>query len=432
LSRWLAWSMVCTGRVPVRSNSGSLCKAAAFIGARIFVGNDGQYSTDSSLVYELVELSGQFDEFVLHCFVIEGEQARDKLRLPPSARLVDLGQILRGWDLYGHPLRLWRRVRDSVRQADWSYAVLVEPRLTSLFALVACGLARRSAIAFIRGDPTTGPMAYRYGQGPRVVVGASLRWFGILVQWILASTVAVVTDSDVVRARLSQRGAAVHHVAAASISEAEVLAAGEPWSGPGHGPMRLLFVGRLERIKDVEMLLEAVHAASTTGREYSLQLVGSGDRDYTALLCSRVRNLGLDDRVEFVGAVPHGFQLFECYQKAHALVLSSRSEGIPKVVIEAMAHGLPVIATSVGGLPGLVRPEIGILVAPVDAAELTQALITIYDSPTLAHTMSRAARQASLALLAGPVSRELALLTITEARPPRVNLAAFLRRGSKG
>lgn len=180
------------------------------------------------------------------------------------------------------------------------------------------------------------------------------------------------------------------------------------------------------------MLLEAVDAACTTGREYSLRLVGSGDADYTALLCSRVRDLGLDANVEFVGAVPHGPQVFQYYQNAHALVLSSRSEGIPKVVIEAMAHSLPVIATSVGGLPGLVRPEIGILVAPADAADLTRALITMYDSPTLAEAMSRAARQASLALLAGPVSRELASVTITQAKPPRLRLGAFLPRGTKG
>jgi glycosyltransferase involved in cell wall biosynthesis len=407
-------------------------RAAAFIAARVFVEDDGQCTTDSSLLYELVELARQFDEFSLHCFVIQGERTRDTLQMPASVRLVDLGRVTCGRDLYGHPLRLWRRIRVAVRHGRWAQVVLVDPRLTSLFALVACGLARQPAIALIRGDPAATAVAHRYSQGPRAAIGAVLRHLGMLTERVLASAVTVVTDSDVVRHRLEQRGATVLHVAAASISKADVMPPGQPWSGPGDGPMRLLFVGRLERVKDIGTLLEAVLQAAGAGREFLLQIVGSGDPDYTGQMRALALRLGLADRVRFVGSVPHGKQLYLCYQRAHALVMSSLSEGIPKVIIEAMAHGLPVVATRVGGIARLVTPRVGILVPPADPAALSLALATMHDSPTLAKGMSSAAREAAACLLAEPVSRQLASVLAESSRPPRACVRALLRKGARG
>lgn len=412
------------------SQAAPASRAAAFIAARVFVADDGQCSTDSSLLYELVELARHFDEFSLHCFVIEGESARDTLRMPASIRLVDLGRVTCGRDLYGHMLRLWRRIHVAVRHGRWAQVVLVDPRLTSLFALVACGLARQPAVALIRGDPAAVVVAHRYGRGPRAAVGAVLRHVGMLTERALASTVAVVTDSNVVRNRLTQRGATVHHVAAASISEADVMPPASAWSGPGDGPMRLLFVGRLERVKDIGTLLEAVHQATGMGRDFLLQIVGSGDPDYGAQMRALARRLGLADRVRFAASVPHGPQLYLYYQRAHALVMSSLSEGIPKVIIEAMAHGLPVVATRVGGIPGLVTPEIGILVQPADPAALSRALVTVHDSPTLAKAMSDAAREAAAGLLAEPVSRQLASVLAESSRPPRTSVRALLQKGT--
>jgi len=379
----------------------------------------GRYSTDSSLVYELIELAKQFDEFFLHCFVIEGEHARDELSLPSGLMLVDLGRVMGGLDLYGHPLRLWRRVIGSAQRGDWSYAVLAEPGLTSLAALIACGLVGRSAVALVRGDPAVGGIAYRH-RGLRAGLGWSLQRFRVLMQWVFAFTVAIITDSDVVADRLSARGAEVHCVAAASISEDQVLPPGNGWAGVG--PLRLVFVGRLERVKDIETLLEAVRGASMTGRNLTLRIVGSGDAAYTALLHRRVQELALQEIVDFVGAVEHGSDLYRNYQNSHVLVLSSRSEGMPKVVIEAMAHGLPVVGTTVGGLPRLVSRRVGILVEPGDPEALSAALVTLHDSPTLARSMSAAARTEAKSWLAGPVSREFAAMVATASRRPHLRI----------
>jgi glycosyltransferase involved in cell wall biosynthesis len=407
----------------------SQLRVAAFIGARVFVTRDGHYSTDSSLVYELVELARQVDQLTLHCFLIDGDQARDRLHIPPSIRLADLGHVTCGKDLYGHPLRLWRRVRPSARHGDWSHAVIAEPGLISLFALLTCYFARRPAIALIRGDPAVGAMAHRYRRGLSVLVGEALRHFSILVERVLAASIPVITDSDVVQARLSRRGTVVHHLVAASISATEVLPSDLAWPGAGRGPMRLLFVGRLERVKGIETLLNAIHAVAATGRDLRLKIVGSGDPAYTAELHAQVSSLGLGERVTFLGAVSHGPQLYAFYRDAHLLVISSYSEGVPKVAIEAMAHGVPVVASAVGGLPRIVPQDVGILVPPADPDALMKAIVTVHDSPALALSMSRAARECAASMLAEPVSRKLAWLLSTAARPPGFGLRAALRRG---
>ena len=396
---------------------------AAFIGARICT--DGRrYWTDSSLIYELVHLGRQCDVLHLHCFVIDGERARDEIWLPPSVRLVQLGRVTSGRDLYLHPVRLLRSIATAVRNRLWSRAVLAEPGLVSLLALLVCAARRVPVAALIRGDPAVGQVAYRHRRGWRAVTGVALRWFRVLVCQALARTVPVIVDSEVVAARLIGQGADVHQIPAASVAAEELLPPGPGWQGAG--PLRVLFVGRLERVKDLETMLEALHLAAGPQRRFVLRLVGSGDAEYTALLRTRVRELGLNRSVEFAGPVAHGPDLYRQYQQAHLLALSSRSEGIPKVVIEAMAHGLPVVATRVGGLPGVLSPDAGILVPPADPVALSRALLTIHDSPALARRMGQAARSAAAGLLAGPVSRDLASLATGTARPPRP------RRGLRG
>ena len=393
---------------------------AAFIGARICA-DGGRYWTDSSLIYELVHLGRQCDVLYLHCFVIDGERARDEIWLPPSIRLVQLGRVGSGRDLYLHPVRLLRSIATAVRNRRWSRAVLAEPGLVSLLSLLVCAARRVPVAGLIRGDPAVGQVAYRHRRGWRAVIGAALRWFRVLVCRALARTVPVIVDSEVVAARLIGQGADVHQVPAASVAGEEVLPPGPGWQGAG--PLRVLFVGRLERVKDLETMLEAVYLAAGPHRRFMLRLVGSGDAEYTALLRARVQELGLTRSVEFAGPVAHGAGLYRQYQQAHLLALSSRSEGIPKVVIEAMAHGLPVVATRVGGLPSVLPPDAGILVPPADPAALSTALLTIHGSPGLARRMGQAGRIAAASLLAGPVSRDLACLATGIARPPG------LRRG---
>jgi len=151
---------------------------------------------------------------------------------------------------------------------------------------------------------------------------------------------------------------------------------------------RLVCVSRLSREKGIDLLVDAM--AQVRERGVCLTVVGDGP-EYAALVARRDR-LGLAGRVDFVGRRDHD-EIPRWMAAADAVVLSSRTEGHPNVLVEALASGRPVVATRVGGVPEIVTgPELGIVVPPEDAAALARgiddALARVWDTGTLA----RAAR----------------------------------------
>lgn len=133
------------------------------------------------------------------------------------------------------------------------------------------------------------------------------------------------------------------------------------------------FVGRLSEEKGLRYLLEAFSQCKRGEGRWRLVLVGDGPQ--REALERTVHDLGLLAKVAFAG-----FQSDTApwYYALDAFVLPSLTEGTPMVVLEAMAHGVPVIATSVGGLPALVASgENGILVRPGQPSELLRAMQSI-------------------------------------------------------
>ncbi len=130
-----------------------------------------------------------------------------------------------------------------------------------------------------------------------------------------------------------------------------------------------LFVGRLDQQKGVDVLLDAL--ARTAG-SWPLTIVGSGWQD--SRLRSATLELGLEGRVRFCGHEPPA-SVRRRMAGAGALVAPSRAENYPLVLLEALARGLPVIATAVGGIPEMVRHDTSaVLVEPEDPDALAGAL----------------------------------------------------------
>jgi glycosyltransferase involved in cell wall biosynthesis len=139
---------------------------------------------------------------------------------------------------------------------------------------------------------------------------------------------------------------------------------------PGDDPL-LLYVGNLKPAKGCVDLLEAFPAVLRHHPRARLAFVGSGAADTT--LARRAQQLGIAERVLLAGARPHG-QLALWMQAADLLSLPSHNEGVPNVVLEAMACGLPVVATRVGGIPEVLPGQAGILVPPHEREALGSAL----------------------------------------------------------
>lgn len=154
---------------------------------------------------------------------------------------------------------------------------------------------------------------------------------------------------------------------------------------------RLLFVGRLAGVKGVPVLLDAVQALMDKHPGMSLTLIGDGPE--RSDLENRAARMGLSAVVHFAGYKSQT-EVADALSRADLFVLPSFAEGVPVVLMEAMAAAVPVVTTHVAGIPELVEHGThGILTHPGDAASLATAIDALLGDPVGARQMGAAARE---------------------------------------
>jgi glycosyltransferase involved in cell wall biosynthesis len=131
------------------------------------------------------------------------------------------------------------------------------------------------------------------------------------------------------------------------------------------GELRLLAVGRLEKEKNPLMLADVLAQLRRIDSRWRLVVCGEGPM--AGELSDRLVALGLEEHVHLRGYVPLGRELWSLYRESHAFLHVSWTEGLPQVLFEAFAAGLPTVATAVGGVPSFVRGA-ALLVEPGDPA----------------------------------------------------------------
>jgi glycosyltransferase involved in cell wall biosynthesis len=156
------------------------------------------------------------------------------------------------------------------------------------------------------------------------------------------------------------------------------------------GGKRLLFVGRLAGVKGVSVLFEALERIIPRFPDLRLTLIGDGPErgDFE----KEAHERGLDAAVTFAGYRSQS-EVAEALQEADMLVLPSFAEGVPVVLMEAMAAGIPVVTTRVAGIPELVDDRVsGLLVPPGDADGLAGAISELMADPALRTRMGEKGR----------------------------------------
>lgn len=160
---------------------------------------------------------------------------------------------------------------------------------------------------------------------------------------------------------------------------------------PDGSPARLLCVGRLSQEKGQSLLLEAVASLAAQAHPVQLHIVGDGpDRRW---LENYANQLGMSANVVFEGWVDQN-RLMALYSETDIFVLPSLAEGIPMVLMEAMALEIPCVAPRISGIPELIEHRVdGLLFAVADVDDLTQSIRTLLDSPELRQRIGRQARE---------------------------------------
>ena len=152
------------------------------------------------------------------------------------------------------------------------------------------------------------------------------------------------------------------------------------------GQFRFITAGRFSREKNQQMMYRAFASFLGKGHDARLVMLGRGEEEEN--LKALARELKIDDRIDYAGFVPN----VEDYLKtANVFLLSSHYEAQPLGVLEAMAAGLPVISTDVGGVADIVTDN-GILVAPGDVEAMADAMERLYLDKDLRQNMSLASR----------------------------------------
>ena len=155
--------------------------------------------------------------------------------------------------------------------------------------------------------------------------------------------------------------------------------------------VRFGFAARLEHLKGPLQLVEAFHLAHRAGSEMELKIAGDGSQRQQ--LIHMLRRYGIEKSCHLVGVYTTLKERDQFMRGIDVFVLPSLTEGTPNAIIEAMAHGKPIIATDVGGIPDVVSQEVGILVPPNDVKALSAAISSLAADADLRQRMGLAARK---------------------------------------
>jgi glycosyltransferase involved in cell wall biosynthesis len=149
----------------------------------------------------------------------------------------------------------------------------------------------------------------------------------------------------------------------------------------------VVYVGEFRHIKGADLLIDAVARLRADGKPVTLTLAGDGEE--LAALRVRVQKLGLTEAVRFIGHVKARYG----FSKGSVLVVPSRGDSMPYVVIEAAAAGIPMVAANVGGIPEIFGSHADALFAPNIVGAMADAIETALDDPDAALVRAKSLRE---------------------------------------
>ena len=219
--------------------------------------------------------------------------------------------------------------------------------------------------------------------------------FGTLLRRKVARASFAATISEYNRRYLAERGCDPSRI---HVIHCGIDTSGYTYRAPGplRNPPEILSVGRLVEKKGMPVLLDAIARLRDAGSFYRCRIVGDGPQ--REMLAESIRVRQLSGQVELTGPQPQE-QVLAMLRAADLFVLpcirarSGDQDGIPVALMEAMALGIPVVSTSVSGIPELIAHERnGLLAPPNDAAALADAIDTLLQRDDLRRSFARAAR----------------------------------------
>ncbi|HWP93505.1 MAG TPA: glycosyltransferase family 4 protein [Thermodesulfobacteriota bacterium] len=275
----------------------------------------------------------------------------------------------------------------------WDAVLIFEPYFPNHIAYLLCKIFRKPIVLFVDGrHELFWWEKYKRERLWKKILGWFIcKYYEFSIKFMIKHATTIVDSKEVYDMFGNENKP--HITISTTISSSDVKN-GEIINRPNKDTVTAITACRIHPQKGLEYLIRAIGRVKDAGVNIKLNIIGpTRHPNYLELLKTSVRDLGISTNVNFIDAIGDRRELMKYYESADIFVLPSLYEGSPKVIPEAMACGLPIIASRVGSIPGLLIEDgvEGILVNPKDVDGLSDALIKLSNDTNLRLRMGRAA-----------------------------------------
>jgi glycosyltransferase involved in cell wall biosynthesis len=363
------------------------------------------WELEGSFARYVDSLAPYFDEILLSVPVFDAPQPSGSRVRASNVRLSPLPYFPGPRQFYPMLPRVHGRLKAWITQCDVVHLRIPTP--AAIFAFRIARARRKPVFLLVVGDYQALLPHLQYQGAKKALFGAYVRF----EEWALrhmAARALTFVNGAALRRKHEAQGARVFETRTTTLSLADIAAREDTCSA---GRIRLLTVSRIDPRKGLRVLPAAVAELVKSGHDVTLDLIGPtigliGDDEREAIRAEATR-LGVADRVNLLGPVALD-RLMTLYRDYDVFVLPTRpGEGIPRVLMEAMANGTPVVTTNVSGIGSLVtHGQNGLLIDEASASAVAGAVRQLITQPDLrrkviqggyatarAHTLERQAAE---------------------------------------
>jgi phosphatidyl-myo-inositol dimannoside synthase len=386
------------------------------------------WEAEGSFARYVDSLAPYFDEVLLSVPVFDTPPASGSRLRAANVRLVPLPYFPGPRQFYPRLPAIIRRLRAWVEQCDVVHLRVPSP--AAIFAFRLAQARRKPVFLLVVGDYRALLPHLPYRGLRRALFTAYVAF----EEWALGHMVRralTFVNGAALREKHARDGTRVHETKTTTLAASDIGSRADTCASPR---ARMLTVSRIDPRKGLRVLPRVVAALVADGHDVTLDVVGPaigriGDVERDAIL-HEAATLGVGDRVTFVGPLALD-ELLPRYRDYDLFVLPTRpGEGIPRVLMEAMAGGLPVVTTRVAGIGSLItHGDNGLLVDEASPEKVAEAARAVLTTPALRRRLIEGGYATARA---HTLERQAAVMMTVVAGDRRVTLRAPARAGAAG
>jgi len=359
-------------------------RLALFLNLRVY--HDGVNYTADERYYEFwTSLAGYFDEVILCVPVLRDALKKGSFCLDligESVKICSLPFYRNSRELYAKSHLIIPKIRKVISReiGNWDIIGAVVPNILGLCFLREADRNRKMSFAYVRGNHLNTVKNELNGLEKIFGLCAALV-LELMTRRIVRRRLTFVVGMELYK-KFMRFGGPARRIVVSLVSDRDIRHDKKLVEREGKR-IEVIHIGRLSRERGVGFLIQAVEKLiKRHGRKVILTVIGSGpDEEKLKLLA---RSLDIEEEVKFTGHIPYGRRLTSFLDRSDVFVLPSLTEGVPKTLIEAMANGVPVVATAVGGIPEIMRHGVeGLLVPPKDPEAIAGSIVQVMSDRAL-------------------------------------------------